>query len=130
MSLQHDFVRVDASGFCVQISRTRAEMINWSQGRSQNQAWNPTEREASTVRQPRTFLGVSWTLRVAQHARVARLGALLALRRTHGRLALALPRWPPRRPVSRKPRETYGVFGLWRPLSRSDSSRFGSFLNR
>ena len=28
MSLQHDFVRVDASDFCVQISRTRAEMIN------------------------------------------------------------------------------------------------------
>ena len=23
-----------------------------------------------------------------------------------------------------------GVFGLWRPLSRSDSSRFGSFLDR
>ena len=32
--------------------------------------------------------------------------------------------------VSTKPRETYGVFGLWRPLSRSDSSRFGSFLDR
>jgi hypothetical protein len=27
-SLQYDFVRVDASEFCVQISRTRAEMIN------------------------------------------------------------------------------------------------------
>ena len=28
ISLQHDFVRVDVSDFCVQISRTRAEMIN------------------------------------------------------------------------------------------------------
>jgi hypothetical protein len=28
ISLQHDFVRVDASDVCVQISRTRAEMIN------------------------------------------------------------------------------------------------------
>ena len=37
-SLQHDFVRVDASDVCVSISRTRAEMIHWSQGRSQNQA--------------------------------------------------------------------------------------------
>ena len=27
-SLQHDFVRVDANDVCVQISRTRAEMIN------------------------------------------------------------------------------------------------------
>ena len=34
---------------------------------------------------------------------------------------LRLPAVSPRNP---------GVLGLWRPLSRSDSSRFGSFLNR
>ena len=31
--------------------------------------------------------------------------------------------------VQETPRKP-GVFGLWRPLSRSDSSRFGSFLDR
>ena len=31
--------------------------------------------------------------------------------------------------VRETPRKS-GVFGLWRPLSRSDSSRFGSFLDR
>jgi hypothetical protein len=34
------------------------------------------------------------------------------------------------RAVSRKSRENPYVFGLWRPLSRSDFSRFGSFLDR
>ena len=31
--------------------------------------------------------------------------------------------------VQETPRKP-GVFGLWRPLSRSDFSRFGSFLDR
>ena len=44
-SLRNDVVRVITSDFCVQISRTRAEMIHWSQGRSQNQAGiRPRER--------------------------------------------------------------------------------------
>ena len=30
ISLQHDFVRVDASNVCVQISRTRAETVSYT----------------------------------------------------------------------------------------------------
>ena len=55
ISLQHDFVRVDVSEFCVQISRTRAEMINGP--RSSRIDWNPTEIRASKVEKPRVFSG-------------------------------------------------------------------------
>ena len=62
-SLQHDFVRVDTSDFCVQISRSRAEMINGP--RRSRIGLKLTEIWASKVRKPPENPGVSWTLGAA-----------------------------------------------------------------
>ena len=106
-SLQHDFVRVDASDFCVQISRTRAEMINGP--RRSRIGPKLTEIRASKVEKKRKNPGVSRTLRGTGRRSASCSSASPSVEET------------PRKP---------GVFGLWRPLSRSDSSRFGSFLDR
>jgi hypothetical protein len=53
-SLQYDFVRVDANDFCVQISRTRAEMINGL--RRSRIGPKLTEIRASKVKKTRGFL--------------------------------------------------------------------------
>ena len=93
--------------------------------------WEPTGGADGALHVERLVDGFAapllrrWREESANHS----LSVVLFTRVDGGRLAPARDVFRVVLSVQETPRKP-GVFGLWRPLSRSDSSRFGSFLDR